>query len=761
MPLLRQRADVNPPASDATRRMPASLVLASYLVLFGLLAVPVLRVAASALPATPNLYDSHLIAWILSWTTHALATDPSRVFDANISHPAPLQLTGSEHLFALQLVFAPLRALGCNAVLATNLTALLIYPLAAFAMERLLRALGFAGAVAWTVGLWFALAPHDSRFNVHVLQYPHVWLPAIALALLRLRSRSDVRSALALSATYGLAIFTSYYSAVLATLTAAIWAVVELCRRGRGRLRFVLLGSLAAAPPVLLLANVMSPYLTRAESSASLLRSYTPTLGTGLVDLLPFATPATAYLSPIAWLEAGLAVLGLAGAVLGGEPARRTLPVAFTSWAVGSFLRRGIPPGIAALLASSPLRSFRYVHRLSVLVFFGRSLLWAAGLETLVRWSSRRWAWVAPAVVGTAVLALLGPRFAGVPMLRVPALLHRTVYDYVGQVWREHGGGALLELPIVGRIPGLEADRPGRDSLEPDAMLASTLHWWPTPAAYTGYHAPHRYVFLRTVARLPDRQAIDDLVDLTHTRWLLLRPAEYWPSPKAHEDFLTTLLQGTPVGRSWDIDGWYLFELTRAPRHVQWFRAIAEGLQEGQTVLGTPLAPLDPSTAHANVELGLAAMTPNGTVRADLVIRNDGSLPWPGVPPPPVPVQLSGGRLDHSPLPLQVLVRARWRQVRVEGVLDPVVAEEWIPLDLDVDPGDTIRRSLRIQVLPELTGPYELEIAVEQFNGARLDAGGTSNRRVVAVRHAQRRPQTVPVGRVFSAAVPSATTPDR
>lgn len=738
--MLPPRPQIEPESPSDPNRLSSSapVVLASYFAVFAVLALPVLRVAASALPAVPNLYDSHLIAWILSWTSHALATDPSRVFDANIAYPAPGQLTGSEHLFALQLLFAPLRALGASPVLATNLTALVAYPLAAFAMERLLRALGFAAAVAWTIGLWFALAPFDATFNVHVLQYPHLWIPAVALRLVRLRARPDGRRSVALAVVYLLAIFTSYYAAVIASLTAGVWALAELCRRGPGRVRFLVLGALAAVVPITLLAAVMQPYLARAESSPAFLRAFEPTLATSLADVLPFATSGPAYLSAITWLETALALVGLAGAYLGGAGARRALPVAAASWALGSFLRRGLPPFVVSLLAASPLRSFRYVNRLSVLVFFGRALVWAAGLETLARWSRTRFAWTAPVATSAVVLALLGSEFGTTPMSPVEALRHEIAYRYVGQVWSENGGGALLELPITKRASE-SRNKDANDSLEPDAMLASTFHWWPTPAAYTGYHAPHRFVFLRAVARLPEERALADLIDATHLRWLLVRPAESWPSVRAHDDFVASLLASPAVGRSWDVDGWYLFELTRTPAHARWFRTIAEGPSGGETVLGTPLATLDPSEARASVELGLAAPTPSGAVRADVAIRNEGTRPWPGVPAPPVPIQLSGGRLDHTPLPGQVLLHARWRRVRVDGVLDSVVAEEWIPLDVDVDPGETLHRSIRIQVLPPFAGPHELEIAVEQFEGPRLDDGSPSGRRVIALTRVPRR----------------------
>ena len=75
-----------------------------------------------------------------------------------------------------------------------NAVALASYPLAALAMDRLLLALGCGGLVAWTGGLLFALGPLRVPGNLQVLQYPNVYLPLLALALMRLRREPDARA---------------------------------------------------------------------------------------------------------------------------------------------------------------------------------------------------------------------------------------------------------------------------------------------------------------------------------------------------------------------------------------------------------------------------------------------------------------------------------------------------------------------------------------------------------------------------------------
>jgi hypothetical protein len=135
-------------AAPSRRRRGALWSLASYAALFAVLLLPRGAVTLDRISREGNVYDAHLIAWILSWVAHALGTAPGTLFDANINHPAPAQLTGSDHLFSSQILFAPVYWLTGHPVLATGVVAFLTYPLAAFAMERLLRALGCSAAVA-------------------------------------------------------------------------------------------------------------------------------------------------------------------------------------------------------------------------------------------------------------------------------------------------------------------------------------------------------------------------------------------------------------------------------------------------------------------------------------------------------------------------------------------------------------------------------------------------------------------------------------
>jgi len=554
-------------------------VLASYVAVFLLLAIRLVLVFPEAIPVRLDLSDAHVITWVLAWVAHSLAVDPGRVFDANISFPAQGQLVGMDHLFGAQVLYAPIYALTGNPVLSANLVAFLSYPLAALGMERLLRELRVPPVVRWVTGFAFALGLSRVPFNLNLIPFSNLYLPWTALALTRLRSRPTVPRAVVLLLAFGLAIFASFYEAVLVGLTCAVWGAFELARGGERRGRFVglALGSAGVAGVLLLLA--ITPYFTHVGGSASALADFQLPMPTGGWAMnawlvLGLGAPSVGKTPRLPIEVATLlvaALLALVAWATGSRTARRIVPVALTLWLLGAILSYGYPGGLAPLIQASPLRMIRYLHRYAVIGEFGLLLLLAVGLTALRDWLGTRAAAVASVALVAIVLVGRGVPFASSPMHVVGLAKNAAVYDAVAEVLKDEGGGPLLELPIFGMLPG-QTDR--ATTLEPDAMLASTRHWWQTPAAHTSDHAPQRWFFMNTVAALPAWWALEDLIDLTHVRWLLLRPAEYWRPAEARETTEKFLRKAPDVEVMWkNDDGWLLFRLDRMPRHRAWFEA--------------------------------------------------------------------------------------------------------------------------------------------------------------------------------------------
>jgi hypothetical protein len=127
--------------------------------------------------------DTQLFQWILAWNAHALATNPLRIFDANIYYPYGNTLAYSENLIGSGLLAAPVVWISGNPMLAVNFVALLSTILCGIGAWLLARRLGLGPSAAIICGIVFAFAPARffrlSQLHVGAVQ----WIP-FALASL-------------------------------------------------------------------------------------------------------------------------------------------------------------------------------------------------------------------------------------------------------------------------------------------------------------------------------------------------------------------------------------------------------------------------------------------------------------------------------------------------------------------------------------------------------------------------------------------------
>jgi hypothetical protein len=264
-----------------------------------------------------------------------------------------------------------------------------------------------------------------------------------------------------------------------------------------------------------------------------------------------------------------------------------------------------------------------------------------------------------------------------------------------------HADGPLLELPAFDALNV-------RDS---EAMLHATRHRVPLVQGYTGYPVAHRAFLANAVARLPRADALADLVNATHLRWLLLAPGG-WASAAARQDFQRQIeATGMTSHDAWELDGWTLLQVTRPPRQSRWFRAIAGGYRPGSTALGTKLAPLAPNQAQAALSASDAPRTvwAGWPLSLFIDVSNLGTAVWPISVP------------EYAPHQYTVDLLAVWTRLG-----DPPVGlpPQTIALPRDVEAGETVsvRGSL---VTPPIPGEYELVIRPRQLDGA--DFEGTGN----------------------------------
>jgi hypothetical protein len=658
-----------------------------------------------------------LVVWILAWVAHALATSPGTLFDANINHPAPLQLTGSDHFLSYQLLFGPLWSITDNPVLATNLLIALTYPIAGTLMYQLLRKQEVRSALAWVAGLVFALGPLRVPPSVVVLQVCGAWLPLVALSVRRVRRRpgpgAAAMCALALIASF----FSSYYMAVMALVTAGTWAIFELRRLGRERWSFVGWAALSATVALTCLVLFTGPYLFRAASVS------------------PGRPPALSVIMSLFVLQSGFfglpllvvsPVVGLLAFTQQSSRLRSVALVGLALWLIGTSVALFGGPLMEFGLPSLS-RFFRASDRFLVVAGFGATVTAAAGLEALSRQLPSRVAAVLIAAVAVGVVLMREPALANRPTWQVRAVGNRRLYATIGDTITQMGGGALLELPLRGQPD------PQRHTLSAslvrEAMIGSIYHWLPLLTGFTGYQPPHYRLLLAMIVRLPDPEAFATLVDMTHVRWVLLRAPADWMSPDDRERILRGLTASHDVEPIWSAEGWTLLLVRRTPRHPEWFAAIAAGTRLDATVLGTPLQPLRPGDAVGVVESAheLPTVRPRARFALPLVVRNAGRATWPVV----APAKLSlGGFEGLGPTSTGYTVElvAHWHAV--PGGPPPRQRPSRITLARDIPAGETLRAAAFLSA-PTQPGAYLLEVRPRQVRGTPFRGTGNVPSRVI------------------------------
>lgn len=153
--------------------------------LYGLFALvsthPLWRYLTTVVPS--DIGDPLLNTWILAWDGHALLTDPSHLFDANIFFPLKDTLAYSEHLLGTALPMLPILLISGEPILAYNVAFLMSFMLSGFGLYWL--ALRYTGnrLAAFLAGLAFAFAPYHLSLMAHLSLLTVQWLPLTLLYL--------------------------------------------------------------------------------------------------------------------------------------------------------------------------------------------------------------------------------------------------------------------------------------------------------------------------------------------------------------------------------------------------------------------------------------------------------------------------------------------------------------------------------------------------------------------------------------------------
>ena len=445
--------------------------------------------------------DTAFNQWIVGWGVHALTTDTSSYFDANMFHPHDDVLAWGDHLFALAIFAVPLVPL-LGVVGASN--ALLIGGVAAsgWTTYLLVRHVTRQRTVAVVAGAIFVFAWHRRIEWAHIQIQATQWIPAVFLAAEHALSRRTIdwrdrrswawASFLAVAAWFVAA--TNVYLAVFTVLAFGVYGAASLAL-GRFTVRSAVLTIGAWALALALALPLYLPSI-RYQDRLDVERSLEEQTAISLDDLDPWPPPGRGYSEirdritgeqsfALDYYTPDLVTLALIVAGLSYAAARRRftdlkLLLAYGAaalFAVASALGPQVRWRDSELFPNPVfLASYHLVPGYNALRLPARwslvaALLLAVVAAVLVAPLLHRLARPARMGVGVALIAV-----AGVVLIPAPWGVTDSydIEDFPAHRWLADAprDGAILELPISADVASSITQR-----IEAKRMLLSTTHW--------------------------------------------------------------------------------------------------------------------------------------------------------------------------------------------------------------------------------------------------------------------------------------------
>ena len=515
-----------------------------------LVAVFVVCVAVVGLPLSDlgghvprDVGDPLLNVWALRWESSMLFEDPGAFYDGNTFWPMSTTLAYSDTMLPLVPVFAVLRALSGDDLVANAVLVLLLVlgaVAAAYALaRRFVQTPGAALVAALSYGLGSFVLSHLLHVQLLTLgSFPLVFLLWFR-ALESRRATASVACGLAVAAA---SLASLYYAVVLAPCLAAM-AVVHVAtgRRWRDGRTLTSIGVVAAVA-MLAMAPGLLPYRVMDERQG-LARGIEPAFDLQPEDLL---TPTPENLLYGGSGETGehamfpgYLVLGLAA--VGLVAVRRSV----TGRQRGELAQLGVAAAVAIVLAlgaeaAGVTLPFRLLHdrlpgyggirataRFVVPALLLLGVVAGVGLDTIARRVRPRWS---GAVVAVAVTVVVVELWAPVPWVRVneqPAEL--DVYRALDEL----PDGPVVELPMASPFPYAEGPPLIWEQTEPTRMLHSLIDRNPRVNGYSGHHP---FAYFETVYDLnlfPEARAVERLEQLD-VRYVVLHTGT---APDGHQQY--------------------------------------------------------------------------------------------------------------------------------------------------------------------------------------------------------------------------------
>jgi hypothetical protein len=204
--------------------------------------------------------DSYLHLWIFSWESHTLFHSPADFWNGNIFYPEANTLALSELVLPIMPIFAAIRSITGNPLIAYNATLLLSFPLSALSMLALVYYLTRRFPAALIGGFIYGFTPIRLA-HLHRVQNEYmIWLPLLFLFFHLWLKRGRWKDALTVSALFVLQYLTTVYTALYLTPILLVWYALHFALSKRAPARRHLLQGLAA---VVIALSILAPFILK------------------------------------------------------------------------------------------------------------------------------------------------------------------------------------------------------------------------------------------------------------------------------------------------------------------------------------------------------------------------------------------------------------------------------------------------------------------------------------------------------------------
>jgi hypothetical protein len=427
--------------------------------------------------------DGRWSIWVVSWVAHALTTDPSQLFHANIFYPHPDALTFSEGNIVAGLVGAPVWVLTRNPNTTHNVVFLWSFALSFIATYYLIRYTTGDRRAAIVCGILFAYCPFAFVRQPHVPLLMIGFLPWCMLAWHRFLDRTTVARAIELGLVMALTGLACAYYGIFAggmISIAAIWFAIS---RQRWRdPKYWLTVAVAAAVCIAVITPFFLPYLRMQEATGfqrTLSGQYSANLGAWLNSSAWAHRWWAPYLDhPSEGIFPGILaiVLGVTGARVALRGPFRDAAWFYIGLALFTFwLTFGPAAGLYTVLYDTvPVFSFlRAPSRAGIVVTLCLVVLAAPAMVAIMK---RRGANVAFAIL----LALAVADLYRAPLRTREAPPLPAAYTTLAHLPR----GPVIEVPYWSESIAFHRHA--------EYMLTSTAHWQPLINGYSD-HIPQDF----------------------------------------------------------------------------------------------------------------------------------------------------------------------------------------------------------------------------------------------------------------------------